>query len=154
MGNEASSQPDPGVLLGVSGWEWPDWEDGFYPADMPPEWRLAYYNTQFSCVFVPAAQWRRATDETLRQWEEDTHGQFLFLLEEVPGAAVPAPLEEKGRCLSAEDARISWIDRHSDIKALAEVLKRGNVRYVLSRDGDLSQLERVRTLLGLLGLMG
>lgn len=143
-----------GVLLGAQGWDWPAWDQDFYPADMPPEWRLTFYNTQFPCVYLPAAQWRGLTDEALGQWAEDTHDQFLFLLEGEPGSAVPTPLRDKALCIPAKDGRIIWFDGQSDLKSLATLLKHrdGGPRILLSRDGDLSQLERVRTLLGLLGL--
>lgn len=156
MGYETSNALEQCVLLGVSGWEWPDWNSGFYPSDMPPEWRLAYYNTQFPCVFVPETQWRGVSAETLGQWDEDTHPRFLFLLECSARDSVPEALREKARCISAHDTCITWFDRHTDIKALAEALRHEacSVCYVLSRDGDLVQLERVRTLLSLLGLMG
>ena len=142
-------------MLGVRGWEWPEWEQGFYPEDMPPEWRLTYYNTQFHCVFMPSDQWRGQTDEVLAQWAEDTHDQFLFLLEGEGGEAVPQPLRGKALCISAQDERIAWFDGQSDIKLLAEGLRqeRAGPRFLLSRDGDLPQLERVRTLLGLLGMI-
>jgi hypothetical protein len=153
--HETSKARESCVLLGVAGWEWPHWDGSFYPSDMPPEWRLAYYNTQFPCVFVPKTQWLGESAETLGQWHEDTHSGFLFLLECSPGATVPKALGEKARCVSAHDGGITWFDRHTDIKALAAALVQETcgVRYVLSRDGDLAQLERVRTLLVLLGLM-
>ncbi len=143
------------VLLGTRGWDWPAWGRDFYPADMPQEWRLTFYNTQFQCVFVPADRWRGATEKELKQWAEDTHDQFLFLLEAEQGAAVPEALQDRALCISALDARITWFDGHSDLKSLAKELKdrRAGPLILLSRDGDLSQLERVRTLLGLLGLI-
>lgn len=153
--DEPNTDWDQAVLLGALGWEWPEWALGFYPEDMPPEWRLTYYNTQFNCVFLPADQWRPVATDELEQWAEDTHDRFLFLLEGEEGTAVPRPLQGKALCLSAQDGRITWFDAGSDIRQLAEGLKQGEggPRFVLSRDGDLSQLERVRTLLDLLGLM-
>lgn len=143
------------VLLGAKGWLWPEWEQGFYPEDMPPEWRLAFYNTQFDCVFLSADQWRRISGELLNQWHEDTRDAFLFLLEGGPGTNAPGPLQGRALCLDAQDGRITWFDGQTDIRQLAEDLRqvREGPCFLLSRDGDLSQLERVRTLLGLLGLM-
>lgn len=143
------------VLLGVKGWLWHEWERGFYPEDMPPEWRLAFYNTQFDCVFLSADQWRSISVDLLNQWQEDTRDAFLFLLEGEPGTNVPRPLQDRALCLDAQDERITWFDGQTDIRQLAEGLKqmREGPCFLLSRDGDLSQLERVRTLLGLLGLM-
>lgn len=143
------------VLLGALGWDWPEWEQGFYPEDMPTDWRLTFYNTQFNCVFLPASQWCGVTEDVIGQWAEDTHDQFLFLLEGEAGMDVPGPLQGKALCVSAQDERISWFDGKSDLKQLAEDLKqwKGGPRFLLSRDGNLSQLERVRTLLALLGMI-
>lgn len=142
-------------LLGARGWTWPEWEDGFYPQDMPPEWRLTFYNTQFHCVFLPASEWRGASEEQLRQWAEDTHDQFLFLLEGEPQAPVPEVLQGKALCLPEQDARITWFDGQSEIRRLADAVQHSleGPSFLLSRDGDLAQLERVRTLLGILGVL-
>ena len=136
------------------GWEWPAWERGFYPEDMPPEWRLTYYNTQFSCVFLPADRWQGAMPWEIVQWAEDTHERFLFLLEGAEGMAAPEALRGRALCLPAQDGRITWFDGQSDLKPLAEGLRQPAVgpRFLISRDGDLAQLERVRTLLELLGV--
>jgi hypothetical protein len=122
---------------------------------MPPEWRLTFYNTQFNCVYVPSDQWQGAEGTMLEQWAEDTHHHFLFLLESVEGGEVPSPLQGKALCISRQDERITWFDGHSDIRQLAESFKRETkgLKFVLSRDGDLAQIERVRTLLELMGLM-
>jgi hypothetical protein len=142
-----------GVLLGVRGWSWSEWEGAFYPEDMPPEWRLTFYNTQFDCVFLPSAQWQGAASEQFELWQEDTHDQFLFLLEGEGSMPVPTPLRSKAICIPAQDSRIVWFDRHTDLRRLAETLKQGRdaPAFLLSRDGDLAQLQRVRTLLELLG---
>lgn len=143
------------LLLGAKGWEWPAWDGGFYPEDMPPEWRLTYYNTQFSCVFLPSERWRGAEMEEIAQWARDTHDRFLFLLEGEAGGAVPGALLGRALCLPAEDGRLIWFDGRSDLKALAEELRRpaSGPRFLISGDGDLAQLERVRTLLELLGVL-
>lgn len=143
------------VFLGALGWEWPGWAQRFYPEDMPEEWQLTFYNTQFNCVFLPASQWRGLPEETLGQWAEDTHEQFLFLLEGEEGETVPRSLQGRALCISSQDERISWFDGETNLKRLAEGFgQRGNgPRFVISRDGDLSQLEKVRTLLGLMGMI-
>lgn len=91
----------------------------------------------------------------LEQWVEDTHDRFLFLLESVEGEEVPRQLQGKALCISQQDERITWFDGHSDIRQLAEMFqgKKKGLRFALSKDGDLAQIERVRTLLELTGLM-
>jgi hypothetical protein len=142
------------VRLGSLGWSNPAWLASFYPADMPEEWRLTYFNTQFNCVFLERVFWRQASQAELAQWYEDTHEKFLFLLE---GEALPPPaeLKEKVLMLRSDDVRILWFSRDTSLKELAAALS-GNSgvvpRFLISRDGDLGQLERVATLLEVMGL--
>jgi uncharacterized protein YecE (DUF72 family) len=42
------------IHLGTHGWELAGDPSGFYPPDLPPEWRLELYTTQFHAVEVPA----------------------------------------------------------------------------------------------------
>jgi hypothetical protein len=147
------------VKLGVAGWLWPAWDEVFYPADMPPEWRLAYYNTQFSCVFLPREQWQHQSPQTWESWAEDTHGGFVFLLETAAGGAnevLPAPLQGRALGMHAQDPRLIWFDTETDLKPLAARLAAlpAGTCFLLSRDGNLGQIERVRSLLDLLGLEG
>ncbi|HNU63223.1 MAG TPA: hypothetical protein PKJ96_01765 [Thiobacillaceae bacterium] len=141
------------VLLGVKGWDWPTWDAGFYPADMPPEWRLTYFNTQFPCVFLPETHWRGVAAEDILQWREDTHAHFLFLLEGHAGTAPPQALHDRALCLPARDECIVWFDARSDLRTLTTHLRQpsAQARFLISEDGDLVQLERVRMLLQLLG---
>lgn len=142
------------MRLGSLGWSNPAWLALFYPADMPEEWRLTYFNTQFNCVFLERAFWRQASSAELAQWYADTHEKFLFLLEgESPFP--PAELKEKAVMIQPDDARILWFARDTSLKDLAAALS-GNSgvapRFLISRDGDLGQLERVATLLEVMGL--
>lgn len=149
------------VRLGAVGWSNPAWSETFYPADMPQEWQLTYFNTQFHCVFLPQAFWRQASSDQIAQWNADTHAQFRFLLESTKEAVVqpslPAELGEKAELVQPDDAALLWFTRDSSLKDLAAALS-GNSgvapRYVISRDGDLGQMERVATLLEVMGLAG
>lgn len=153
---ETLNPGDRPVRLGVAGWEWPAWSEAFYPEDMPEDWRLTYYNTQFACVFLEAARWQRLGQAEWRQWAEDTHDRFLFLLEGEAGQPVPPELRDRALCLPATDPRILWFDTGSALKALSTDLQQAlpGPRFLISRDGDIPQLERVRTLLQLLGVGG
>ena len=143
------------ITLGAAGWDRLEWADAFYPADMPEEWRLTYFNTQFGCVFLAAPLWRQAGDAAHAAWAADIHDQFIFLLEDACPEEIPEPLRGHAVGLGRGDARLLWFDRGTDLKALAARLTQADAdapRYLLSGDGDLAQIERVRTLLELLGL--
>jgi hypothetical protein len=138
--------------LGAAGWDRPEWADTFYPSDMPQSWRLTYYNTQFHCVFLAAADWRRANAAVYATWSDDTHEEFTFLLEDALPEDVPEVLDGRAMGVARDDLRLRWFDRQTSLKTLAEELKGDAApRYLLSRDGDMGQIERVRTLLELLG---
>ncbi len=63
------------------GWEHAAWQQGYYPPDLPPDWRLSYFGNDFRQVMVPRDDWRDRTDQELRAWHEDVGDGFLFLLE-------------------------------------------------------------------------
>jgi hypothetical protein len=150
------------VRLGVLGWEFPAWERDFYPEGMPVEWRLTYFNTQFECVYLRTAQWQHATPDVHSQWAEDTHEHFRFLLQVDKGAAraeaaasiPPEQFAGKALCLEEDAPDIIWFDAQTDIKALSARLSAAMSSdvYVLSLDGNLAQIERVRVLVDLLGM--
>jgi hypothetical protein len=149
--NDASGR----VRLGSLGWSSPAWQETFYPADMPEEWQLTYFNTQFSCVFLEQAVWQRASREQMAQWHADTHAQFVFLLESETPLPPPAELAGKALLMRRDDPRILWFSRDSSLKDLAAALSVNSVampRFLVSSDGDLGQMERVATLLEVLGL--
>lgn len=83
------------MRIAAYGWDHPGWEGGFYPADLPEEWRLAYYANAFSAVVVPAPLAVAATGQDLAHWAGETALSFRFLVE--------LPLEAAGevaaRCL-------------------------------------------------------
>lgn len=156
-----SHPPMSKVYVGASDWLRPEWVGSFYPEDMPEEWRLTYYNTQFSCVWLPYPRWSAASMQDLHGWREDTHGAFRFVLERpldldpAARARLDALAERLGTCCAADDASLVWFDAQVDLKRLAARLQGrmdAGPLYLLSRDGDLATLEQVQTLLGLLGL--
>lgn len=146
-------------MLGAADWCRPDWTSTFYPEGMPDEWRPAYYGTRFSCVWLPLAAWCGASAALVAQWLDDVRADFRFLLEAGPGAPDPARLALFGERLGAycrpDHPDLLWFDAGVDLGDLVAELGRragqGGTTYLLSRDGDLATLEKVDTLLGILG---
>ena len=155
MTSDTPTSQNGGIRLGALGWSNPAWLDFFYPADMPEEWRLTYFNTQFGCVFLDAVTWQQASSEQRTQWNTDTHQEFVFLLED--DSLSPPPLELAGKALTlrSDDARLVWFTRDTSLKDLAAVLSTHvdlTPRFLISQDGDLGQLDRVATLLEVMGM--
>lgn len=148
--------------LGAIGWDKPEWVGSFYPEDMPPEWRLSFYNTHFSCVYLPYVLWHRVSVDELARWRDDTLERFRFLLEPPPDGATPedaarlAALAPKALLAAPrEGPAILWLEPGVDLKALAQALQArvaaGESVHVISLSGDYPQLEQMHTLLEVLG---
>ena len=56
------------LLLGTQGWQRAEWIGSYYPADLPPDWRLAYYANDCGCEPEVDPRWgtfpRRSWDTT------------------------------------------------------------------------------------------
>ncbi len=71
----------PAIHLYARGWAHAGWYGGFFPEDLPAEWRLSYYANEFSGVLVPEADWRKAGEAELAGWAEEVPAGFRFYLE-------------------------------------------------------------------------
>lgn len=83
------------LYLAPYGWDHPEWAAGFYPDDLPPAWRLAYFFNEFEAVAVPASAWDGAPDVTA--WCEDSPPGRRFFLE------LPAAEGARERFLAAAE---------------------------------------------------
>lgn len=70
------------LSLGTVGWDRDDWLSGYYPADLPPEWRPAYYANDCGCVLLKAESWCRADSDTLAESLDELGGRLLIFLEQ------------------------------------------------------------------------
>ena len=151
---------NPTFYIGSAGWEHPQWEGCFYPDGMPPEWRLTFYNTAFTCVYLAYEEWSGRDLQTLIAWVEDTLERFRFVLE--PNRAGlsdgdKARLEVLAPRVDPLGGPVVWLEGKPDLKRLAGELKMlvgcaGPV-YLISRDHDLEAMNQVKTLLEIIGLI-
>jgi hypothetical protein len=153
--------------LGTVGWDHPEWQGLFYPEELPTEWRLAFYNNTFDCVYIPYAQWSEVEPDVIESWMDETQDRFRFILEldnHVPsdsekeriGAfAGKLALLDDGREIQ-DRSRLIWVDANPDLKQLSQIIQsgitEGYIVYMVSRSRDLATLEQVRTLMEILGL--
>lgn len=145
-------------LLGAIGWDHPAWVGPFYPEDLPLEWRLNFYSTNFDCVYLPYATWSAAAPETLAEWAHATLEQFRFLLEAPPSAAdagLLAALGEKAVIVHPQQKPLLvWLEPDANLRQLAQTLQALEATppfYLVSVSADFAQLEQARTLLEVLG---
>lgn len=66
------------VSVGTSGWSYPSWRPGFYPAGLDPARFLAYYAERFPTVELNTTGYRMPGVEQFRRWAEQAPGGFEF----------------------------------------------------------------------------
>lgn len=150
------------VFYGAEDWRHEIWRRWLYPDDLPAEWRLAYFNTQFSCVWLANAAWRDTGLDEARTWVEDTRDGFRFLLEV---GATTGPHEQAlieilaprlGLICAADHPDLIWFGVDENLRALARTLvdraHEGRAIFLISRDGDQATVAQVETMIGLLDL--
>lgn len=70
----------PQLKLGTVGWEVGFERSGFFPEDLPEDWRLTYLSNEVDLVAIPLAGLDGVEQEDIEEWAEDTHEQFGFFL--------------------------------------------------------------------------
>lgn len=68
------------IRVGVSGWDYRDWEGGFYPDDLPRRRHLAYAARQFDTIEVNGTFYGLTTPDACRSWYRDSPADFVFSL--------------------------------------------------------------------------
>jgi uncharacterized protein YecE (DUF72 family) len=66
------------VHVGTSGWSYPSWRPGFYPAGLDPSGFLAYYAERFTTVELNTTGYRLPAEEQFRRWAEQVPDGFEF----------------------------------------------------------------------------
>lgn len=66
------------LSAGTSGWSYPSWRPGFYPAGMDPSEFLAFYATRFTTVELNTTGYRLPSEEQFRRWAEQVPDGFEF----------------------------------------------------------------------------
>ena len=74
----ASAPTPPNMFVGTSGWAYPTWKPGFYPADVPPRAFLHFYAACLTSVEVNYTFRTLPTPAQLQGWLEATPPNFRF----------------------------------------------------------------------------
>jgi uncharacterized protein YecE (DUF72 family) len=67
-----------GVQVGTSGWSYPSWKPGFYPAGTDSKEFLPYYAQRFSTVELNTTGYRLPAEEQFERWAAHTPAGFTF----------------------------------------------------------------------------
>jgi uncharacterized protein YecE (DUF72 family) len=68
------------VLVGTSGYNYPEWKGSFYPADLPAARMLPYYAERFPTVEINYTFYRMPTPAQLARWAQQVPPGFRFTL--------------------------------------------------------------------------
>ena len=68
------------ILIGCSGWSYPDWAGPFYPEGMAAGEYLEWYADRFPVVEVDSTFYRPPTKAMVRGWRDRTPDSFRFAL--------------------------------------------------------------------------
>jgi len=109
------------LSVGTSGWSYPSWRPGFYPAGLDPSGFLAFYAERFTTVELNTTGYRLPGEEQFRRWAEQVPDGFEF--------APKLPGERPGVVAEFE----------SRVRRLGDRL--GPVRISLKRTRDEGMLE-------------
>ncbi|MFL5913011.1 MAG: DUF72 domain-containing protein [Gaiellaceae bacterium] len=66
------------VSVGTSGWSYPSWRPGFYPAGLDPKAFLGFYAERFRTVELNTTGYRMPGVEQFRRWAEQAPNGFEF----------------------------------------------------------------------------
>jgi uncharacterized protein YecE (DUF72 family) len=67
-----------GPYVGTSGWSYPSWKPGFYPADAKPADFLRHYAARFRTVELNTTGYRLPSEEQFERWAAQTPEGFEF----------------------------------------------------------------------------
>ena len=68
------------VLIGTSGYNYPEWKGSFYPPEIRPAQMLQYYAERLSTVEVNYTFYRMPTTKVVQGWDAATPPGFTFVL--------------------------------------------------------------------------
>ncbi len=68
------------ILIGTSGYNYPEWRGSFYPAGFPASKMLPYYAERFSTVEINYTFYRMPNAKTIAGWDAETPAGFCFAL--------------------------------------------------------------------------
>ena len=68
----------PNLLIGTSGYDYPEWKGVFYPEDLKRKDFLSYYATQFNSLELNNTFYNMPTAERLMSFYERSEGKLSF----------------------------------------------------------------------------
>lgn len=66
------------VVVGTSGWSYPEWRGAYYPSGLPQRRQLPYLASQLRTVELNASFYRTQRLTSYQSWHDRTPGDFVF----------------------------------------------------------------------------
>jgi len=66
------------AMIGVSGWQYPDFSERFYPEALDKSEQLAYYADHFPTVEINNTFYQLPQEETIQNWRKNVPDDFVF----------------------------------------------------------------------------
>jgi len=89
------------ILVGTSGYNYPEWKGSFYPADLSAAKMLPYYASKFRTVEINYTFYRMPTSKIVNGWAAQVPPEFRFTLK------APKRITHDKRLRAAEVAFVS-----------------------------------------------
>jgi uncharacterized protein YecE (DUF72 family) len=117
------------LLVGTSGWSYPSWRPGFYPAGTANEGFLRFYAERFATVELNTTGYRLPSEEQFERWATQVPDGFRFAVK-LPGRALRslATFEERVRRLG---------DRLGPVRVAIETVRDDGLLALLQGSTDL-----------------
>ncbi len=103
------------VRVGTSGWSYPSWRGGFYPAGMQPADFLSFYAGRFDTVELNSTGYRLPSEDQFRRWADAVPDGFRF--------AVKLPLTRLDRVTPFLERVQALGDRLGPIRIVVEAAR-------------------------------
>lgn len=113
----------PEIHVGARGWQFDDWDNDFYPDDLPADWRFSFYGNEFQTVLIPYDYLDRYPLDQWREWVGDTRKDFAFYVEVAQQAHWPQI--EPYLSLLGEQLKgvVVVIEKQPDLDTLASLIQ-------------------------------
>lgn len=66
------------IRIGTSGWQYKQWNDSFYPAEVKGKQQLPYFAGRFNTVEINSTFYRIPSVDAAKNWLNSTPGDFVF----------------------------------------------------------------------------
>jgi uncharacterized protein YecE (DUF72 family) len=90
------------ILIGTSGYNYPEWKGSFYPADLSAAKMLPYYAARFGTVEINYTFYRMPTEKILAGWATQVPAGFRFTLK------APRRITHDAKLVGCEDLTESF----------------------------------------------